>query len=273
MNWKNLFSPGQSISADNAKEYIKSHKNDTFQLLDVRQPKEYEQEHLPGALLIPLQEVVARKNELDPNKPTLVYCTVGVRSKAASQLLQGQGFKEVYNISGGIRAWNGTRAGGTEDIGMEFFTAADYADIFKMAYAMEEGLRQLYLGMVALVDSTEEKELLGTMAAFEERHKMGLINGFLPEGDEIPDISDLDVMEGGMDRQQIMAHFGPHLHDMEDILNLGMLLEAQAYDLYSRLARQEKEPQRRTLFTHLAEEEKIHLNYLARKLDQLLARP
>lgn len=270
MNWKNLFSPGQSITTDNAKEYIKSNKIDTFQLLDVRQPKEYEQEHIPGAILIPLKEVIARQHELDPAKPTLVYCAAGVRSKAASQLLQGQGFKEVYNISGGIRAWNGTRAGGSEDIGMEFFTASEYADIFKMAYAMEEGLKQLYLGMVDLVSGPGEKELLRKMAAFEDRHKAGLINGFLPEGDEIPDISEMDVMEGGMNRQQIMAHFGPHLHDMEDILNLGILLETQAYDLYSRLARQEKDPKKVKLFNHLAEEEKTHMNYLFRKLDQLL---
>ncbi len=273
MNWKNLFSPGQNISTDEAKEYIKAHKHDSFQLLDVRQPKEYEQEHLPGAILIPLKDVVARKDELDPDKPTLVYCAIGGRSKAASQLLQGQGFKEVYNISGGIRAWNGTRAAGTEDIGMEFFTASDYTDIFKMAYAMEEGMKQLYLGMVDLVSGTNEKELLHKMAAFEDRHKAGLVNGFLPEGDEIPDISDMDVMEGGMDRQQIMAHFGPHLHDMEDILDLGILLETQAYDLYSRLSRQEKDPQHIKLFAHLAQEEKVHMNYLLRKLDQLQDSP
>jgi rhodanese-related sulfurtransferase len=270
MNWKNLFSPGQSISTDEAKEYIKTHKNDSFQLLDVRQPKEYEQEHLPGAVLIPLKELLSRRDELDPAKPTLVYCAAGVRSKAASQLLQGHGFKEVYNISGGIKAWKGTRVGGTEEIGMEFFTAGDFSDIFKMAYAMEEGLKQLYLGMRELVAGQDEKELLRTMADFEDRHKAGLINGFLPEGDEIPDISDLDVMEGGLDRRQVMAHFAPHLHDMEDILHLGMLLEAQAYDLYSRLSRSEGDPKKFKLFTHLAQEEKIHLNYLARKLDQLL---
>ncbi len=270
MNWKNLFSPGQSISTDKAKEYIKANKTGTFQLLDVRQTKEYEQEHLPGAILIPLKELIARKDELEADKPTLVYCAAGVRSKAASQLLQGQGFTEVYNISGGIRAWNGTRVGGGEDMGMEFFTASEYSDIFKMAYAMEEGLKQLYLGMVELVDGPDEKELLAKMAAFEDRHKVGLINGFLPEGDEIPDISEMDVMEGGMNRQQIMAHFGPHLHDMEDILDLAILLETQAYDLYSRLTRQERDPLRVKLFHHLAEEEKIHMNYLFRKLDHLI---
>ncbi|PLX48541.1 MAG: sulfurtransferase [Desulfobulbaceae bacterium] len=269
MNWKNLFSPGQALPPDKAKEYIRAHKNDSFQLLDVRQPQEYEREHLPGAILIPLKELVNRHAELDPDKPTLVYCASGVRSKAASQLLQGQGFKEVYNITGGIKAWNGTRAGGGEEVGMEFFTADEYSDIFKMAYAMEEGLKQLYLGMIDLVDGEREKELLRTMAAFEDRHKAGLLHGFLPEGDEIPDISDLEVMEGGMDRRRIMEHFGPHLHDMEDILNLGMMLEAQAYDLYSRLSRQEQEPRHAKLFKHLADEEKIHLNYLARKLEQL----
>ena len=271
MNWKNLFTPTTNISADEAKAYIKKHKDSTFQLLDVRQPKEYNQEHLPGAILIPVKELLARLDELDKEMPTLVYCAAGVRSKAACQVLQGNGFDDVSNISGGIKAWNGLRASGPIDDGMEFFTAEEYSDIFKMCYAMEEGLKQLYLGLANMVQGEEEKELLHKMAAFEDRHKAGLVHGFLPKGDEIPNAEEIpDVIEGGMSREQIMAHFGPHLHDMEDILNLGMLLETQAYDLYARLARQQNDDQHQKLFQHLAEEEKVHMSYLARKLDQLL---
>lgn len=270
MNFKNLFTPGQNMQPDEAKIFIKKHKTSTFQLVDVRQPKEYEREHLPGAILIPLKELIDRKDELDQQKTTLVYCASGVRSKAASQLLKAQGFAEVYNISGGIKKWQGIRAGGDETTGMDFFTGGDFSDVFKMAYAMEEGLKQLYLGLKDIVKSDEEKLLLQKMADFEDRHKVGLVNGFLPKGAAVPEVKDDTIIEGGRTRQQVMDYFGPHLHDMEDIFHLSMLMEAQAYDLYSRLAHQATDTEQQKLFHHLAEEEKVHLAYLGRKLDQLL---
>lgn len=271
MNLKNLFTPGKSMQPDEAKAFIKKHKTSTFQLLDVRQPKEYKREHLPGAILIPMRELLDRQDELDPDKTILVYCASGVRSKAACKFLQAEGFAKVYNINGGIKKWQGIRAGGDETTGMEFFAEGDFRDVFKMAYAMEEGLKQLYLGLKEMVAGEQEKDLLQKMADFEDRHKVGLINGFLPKDGEIPEVKDDTIIEGGRTRQQVMDYFGPHLHDMEDILHLSMLMEAQAHDLYSRLAHKADKPDQQKLFNHLAEEEKIHLAYLGRKLDQLLA--
>jgi sulfur-carrier protein adenylyltransferase/sulfurtransferase len=46
---------------------------DAYTLLDVRQPGEYESEHIPGSKLIPLPELGDRLNEIDPHKPTIVY--------------------------------------------------------------------------------------------------------------------------------------------------------------------------------------------------------
>jgi len=73
MNWKSLFSPGANISPDEVKKFMTEHNPDEYQLVDVRQPKEYEKEHLPGATLIPVRELMERKVELDPAKPTFVY--------------------------------------------------------------------------------------------------------------------------------------------------------------------------------------------------------
>lgn len=273
MNFKHLFTPSKNMTVDEAKIFIKKHKTSSFQLVDVRQPREYEREHLPGAILIPLRELLERKDELDPDKTILVYCSSGVRSKAGCQLLQGQGFTDLFNITGGLKKWQGMLAGGDETGGMEFFVGGEYRDVFKMAYVMEDGLKQLYLGLRDMVAGEPEKELLQKMADFEDRHKLGLVHGFLPEGDDIPEVEDTSIIEGGRSRQQVMDYFGPHLHDMEDILHLGMLMEVQAYDLYSRLAHQAIDPDQQRLFSHLAQEEKIHLAYLGRKLDQLLAQP
>ena len=62
-----------SLEAEDAKDFLKSHPEGSYTLLDVRQPGEYEAEHIPGSLLIPLPELSDRKTELDPGKPVLVY--------------------------------------------------------------------------------------------------------------------------------------------------------------------------------------------------------
>ena len=70
---KQLFKPVKSMDAEKAKTYMSEQQEGTFTLLDVRQPSEYEQEHIPGAKLIPLPELKERLKELDPNKPVLTY--------------------------------------------------------------------------------------------------------------------------------------------------------------------------------------------------------
>ncbi len=272
MNWKSLFLPSKNMDADEARAFIRENPADSFQLLDVRQPKEYELEHIPGAILIPLKELMSRLNELDPSKPTLVYCAIGGRSKAAAQMLQGSNFKNVYNLSGGIKAWNGFKAKGPETLGMEFFTSGEYKDAFTMAYTMEEGLQQLYFAFAERCETQEEKDLLLRLASFEDRHKAKLIADFKPSEEDIPKVNkESNIMEGGFSREVILKHFEQHVHDREDILYLAMMLETQAHDLYSRLARKNPDENSREMFLHLAEEEKMHLGFLADEVDKLLS--
>jgi len=74
-------------------------------LLDVRNPEEWEICRLPGAKLIPLNELPARVNELDPNEEIVVHCKVGGRSAKAVDFLRHSGFQNVKNLVGGINAW------------------------------------------------------------------------------------------------------------------------------------------------------------------------
>ena len=112
MQLKKLFTPVGSMDADEAKAYMAGHREGDYTLLDVRQPGEYEDSHLPGAKLMPLPELSDTYQELDPEKPTIVHCAVGGRSRVAAQMLSGWGFKEVYNLAGGIKAFQGHKATG-----------------------------------------------------------------------------------------------------------------------------------------------------------------
>ena len=78
-------------------------------LLDVRTPEEFESGHLPGALNINVQGLDFHEQieNLDPHNAYFVYCRSGGRSAAACRYMDSKGFEEVYNLKGGILAWEG----------------------------------------------------------------------------------------------------------------------------------------------------------------------
>lgn len=75
-------------------------------LLDVREDKEYREGHIGDAVHIPLAALAGRVGELEKHKsrPVVAYCRSGQRSARAGAMLRKQGF-EVYNLGGGIMAW------------------------------------------------------------------------------------------------------------------------------------------------------------------------
>lgn len=72
MHWKQFFTPVKSLNSEETQKYLKQHGEDV-QLLDVRQPSEYENSHLPGAKLIPLPLLGESLDQLDRDKPIVVY--------------------------------------------------------------------------------------------------------------------------------------------------------------------------------------------------------
>ena len=74
-------------------------------LLDVRTPEEWSICRLPGARLIPLQELEGRVDEIDRDREIVVYCHIGLRGSAAAELLRNRGYSRVWNLVGGIDAW------------------------------------------------------------------------------------------------------------------------------------------------------------------------
>lgn len=73
-------------------------------VLDVREDHEWAEGHIPGAVHIPLGELLERKGELDPMVQTLVVCHVGGRSARATAYLVANGHQAV-NLDGGMAAW------------------------------------------------------------------------------------------------------------------------------------------------------------------------
>jgi adenylyltransferase/sulfurtransferase len=95
----------EEISATELKQRLD--KGDDIQIIDVREPHEYEIGQIPDSKLIPLGQVLNRMNEIDPDRETVVHCKMGGRSAKAIDALQRSGFPgKLINLRGGITAWS-----------------------------------------------------------------------------------------------------------------------------------------------------------------------
>lgn len=76
-----------------------------FVFIDVRTPEEYAEGHIEGAVLIPVQELAERINEVPKDKQVYLYCRSGRRSADAAGMLAKAGYTNIENVLGGITTW------------------------------------------------------------------------------------------------------------------------------------------------------------------------
>ncbi len=74
-------------------------------IVDVREPHEYETGHVPGATLIPVNSVYARREELPKEKDVIFVCAVGQRSALACEMAAAAGLTRLFNLEGGTDGW------------------------------------------------------------------------------------------------------------------------------------------------------------------------
>lgn len=94
--------PFARIDADEARRKIVAGE---VQVVDVREPHEFAQGHIPGAVHIPLGQLLARPREHLQRDDVVFVCAVGVRSAVACEMGAAVGLKRVFNLEGGTAAW------------------------------------------------------------------------------------------------------------------------------------------------------------------------
>lgn len=276
MRWKQFFTPVQSFDAVEADDYMRRSSADAYTLLDVRQPKEYESEHLPGAKLVPLPDLGERIGELDAAKPTLVYCAIGGRSRIAAQMLAIKGFTEVYNLAGGIKAWASKKAIGKEELGMSLFSGKESPEeTLVLAYSLEAGLRDFYLSMADKVNDVKTTALFEKLSAIEVKHQDRLLDeynrlsGASMDRDEFEAKRVAPQMEGGLSTDEYIAIYQPDMTVPLEVISLAMAIEAQALDLYQRAAERAEAVDTQKALLNIADEERAHLAQLGRLLESV----
>jgi sulfur-carrier protein adenylyltransferase/sulfurtransferase len=275
MRWKKLFIPVENFEEKDAKKFMADHREGTYTLLDVRQPKEYEQSHIPGAMLIPLPELSDRLSEVDPAKPVIVYCAIGGRSRAAAQLISGNGFDEVYNLQGGIKAYNGDTVAAPVALGEIHLTGNEtLKEVLVYIHAMEAGLEKFYTTAAESIPDPEASLLLEKLAGIETRHKDKLYRLYTDLDLENANKTEFEtaassaLMEGGFNIETFLTDNREILKTREGVLDIAMMLETHGLDLYMRYAHQAQDENAGKILLDLAEEEKAHLAALGRFVDK-----
>jgi len=266
---KKLFTPVKSMNSEEVKRFMTEHEEGAYTLLDVRQPAEYEGEHIPGARLIPLPGLKDGRNQLDGRKPVIVYCAVGGRSLAAAQLLSGLGFKEVYNLQGGIKAWQGIKASGPKELNLDLVRGDETpSEMIALAYGMEMGLAMVYRHMMERSDDPELQRLLDKLAGIENQHKKRLVDILSDIDSPVTDMTAYEaqirptVLEGGFGLDDFIKENESSFDSRQGILDLAMMLETQALDLYLRFAEKSSDRRSQSVLFSIADEEKAHLSLL-----------
>jgi rhodanese-related sulfurtransferase/rubrerythrin len=262
------------MNSKEAENFISKHKESSYTLLDVRQNWEYQEKHIPGGKLIPLPDLTDRINELQREKPIIVYCASGNRSLMAAQILMGQGFMQVYNLLGGITAWSNKVAAGPLNEGLNLITGNEtIEDIIFLAYGLEEGLGSFYKAMALKMENSELADTFNNLGKAEDAHKTQIyrlctkINPAITDREFFESKIISTFMEGGLTTEEFLIKHRPILTTVQDIIEMAMMIEAQAFDLYLRYTDKVKDEESRKILFELAESEKTHLKALGRCMD------
>jgi rubrerythrin len=185
----------------------------------------------------------------------------------------------VYNVKGGIKAWQGHTAAGPEEMGMVLLAGSESPEeILALSYGLEQSLQVFYANAADAVADAEIAALLRRLSGIEIRHKQRLyglyatlVSTALTEEQFAAQVES-QLMEGGFAVDDFMRRHRSELQSAQTVLNLAMTIEAQAMDLYLRFAERTKDDDGKKILLGLADEEKTHLHQLGELMSRAHAR-
>jgi sulfur-carrier protein adenylyltransferase/sulfurtransferase len=189
-------------------------------------------------------------------------------------MLNGYGFKEVYNLTGGIKGWHGHKASGPEGLNLDLVRGDETpTEIAALAIGMEESLKQFYQTLLAKPQDSDVRQLFIKMVEVSDFHKQKF-EDFYRQIEPGKDIAALlamvktDIMEGGYKTEDFIRKNESHMQTLMGALDVAMMLETQALDLYGRFAEKTETAATKDFLLQVAQEEKVHLNMLGQLLEE-----
>jgi rhodanese-related sulfurtransferase/rubrerythrin len=268
------------ITPDQLRGYMAEHDEQEYQLVDVRQPEEYQQGHIPGALLIPVGDFEARRTEVEKlaDRKAIFYCRSGVRSlRAATWASQVSELPEVFHLLGGFNTWGGMSlpdfprlkaldlTGDVESLLRQAF------DLEKGTYRLYELLAEKYAGPVAgAVSRLARAELIHGQVV--HRLLVEAAEGGVPDFETLFEQTPGQLVESGESYDELVRR----AQALEGqgalaILEFAADIELNAYDLYKSLAGSAAGEETRAVLVDLSQQEKHHAEGVLAALGRLAA--
>ena len=259
-----------------------------YLLVDVRQPGEYLEGHIPGARLLPLPELEQSLDQLRGKASLIFYCRSGVRSLSASNLARAALSPEIRiaNLMGGFMAWEGRFL--TDMPRLELFipdgdtaqgqNGQDATQVLLRAMDLEKAAELFYLAAAAKARIPEMAEALAKLVKVEQAHARVIFHRLqqVDAGYAGMDFTTChaglkgDILEGGMSLEEAVNRLdtaagqdGAHDEFCLGITELALQIELAAYDLYKNLAGLHARTELEPVFLELARDELNHQRVLA----------
>ncbi|MBC8317142.1 MAG: ferritin-like domain-containing protein [Desulfobulbaceae bacterium] len=262
------------LTVDQFHNYQSEHHEKDYVLVDVRLPEEYEDEHIAGAILMPLGDLTERLNELPDDRDIIFYCNSGRRSRVASLFVTSVPFsqKKIYNVLGGILGYfNRT---------LPDYPALEAVDLdgsmeklLLSAMNLERGTSIFYKAVLEKTGNTPFRETIEKIARAEDAHARLLYNYWKDTQKKAPSFEEVyesligDVIEGGkrLDEQLVLLE-DYQKSSPQALLEMILDVEYAAYDLYSAIAEKLRGNTMEEAFLSLAQAEKHHMQLAAKAM-------
>ena len=262
----------ENISSETFRQYQKDHGERDYLLVDVRQPDEYIQGHIPGSKLMPLDELESHLSELPEDKDLFFYCRSGARSQAAAiiSLDSGIAFQKVHNLIGGMMGWDGQSLADLPRMAI-FKKDASMPDLMLTAMGLEKAALRFYESVFESNAQAPYAPILETLSRAEEAHAKTIYAHWQTTQEnplsfkELFEGLDGEILEGGeklMDAIQRVASLAGQ--GCKALMEFALNIEIQAYDLYRNMANVLTDAAAQDAFLSISQMEKKHMELLAK---------
>jgi sulfur-carrier protein adenylyltransferase/sulfurtransferase len=266
----------KTLTSAEFKEYVQTHEEKNYLVIDVRQAPEYEEAHIPGAKLMSLPEVETRLFTLPSNRDLIFYCANGGRSQWAASLA-GEGevsTKTVYHLMGGMQAWEGKTLSGYPKV-KTFNIDQTLENLLATAMNLEKGAWRFYQYAIGKFSDNPIRQTLEQVSIAEKAHAT-LIYRFWkkfqhnpPPFDRIYQSLTGEILEGGHNFEETCRHLDAvRKHGCAGVIDLAMTIEYSAFELYRTMAERSENSEAQSTFLSIAQAEKAHLRALTRAIGQ-----
>ena len=266
----------EDMTVEELRQFVESQKETDYTIVDVRQPVEYVEGHIPGAKFIPLNDLVSDFSGLPQNKDVIFYCHSGGRSAAAAAMVSEEMVSDgrIYNLVGGIMAWEGQTVKGFPKVQVFDLDRAP-SDLLLTAMNLEKGAWRFYIYILENFNLAPMASMLERLSKAEIGHAKIVYGFWEAVTDRVRPFDELytdlkgDILEGGESLTEVLASL-KNISDKQclTIMELALHIEYTAFDLYRTMAGHSKDKISQEAFLTLVQAEKSHMRMLARSLDK-----